>query len=111
MTEAEFLEAKRLRREARIVFDTQKDLVKADLDAAPVGKRIATRLSDDSRDIAAEAIDVASRHKAIVSVGALALTGLLLRKPLMAMAAAVFGVKQASEDEDAAADERADEAA
>lgn len=111
MTEAEFLQAKRLRKEARTVFDTQRELVKADLDAAPVGKRIATRLSDDSRDMAAEAIDLASRHKAIVSAGAVALTAFLLRKPLFALAAAVVGIERAGDDDDAEADEREDEAA
>lgn len=113
MTEAEFLQAKRLRKEARAVFDTQRELVKADLDAAPVGKRITTKLSDDGREMAAEAIDLASRHKAVVSAGAVALTAFLLRKPLFALAAAVLGIEQASDEDDADvdADEREDEVA
>lgn len=111
MTETEFLEAKRLRKEARIVFNTQRDLVKADLDAAPVGKRIATRLSEDSRDMANEVMDLASRHTTLFSAGAVALTAFLLRKPLLAFAASLVGIERAGDDDDSELSEREDEAA
>lgn len=90
MTEAEFLEAKRLRRAARNVFDTQRDLVKADLGAASLGKRIVSRIADDGRAIADEAVCQADRHKVAVSAGVLALTGWFLRKPIMEFAQTVL---------------------
>lgn len=90
MTEAEFLEAKRLRRAARDVFDTQRDLVKADLGAASLGKRIVSRIAEDGRTIADEALYQADRHKVAVSAGVLALTGWFLRKPIMEFAQTVF---------------------
>ncbi|AKM09790.1 hypothetical protein [Croceicoccus naphthovorans] len=101
MTESEVIEAKRLRRAARDVFDTQKDLVKADLDAASLGKRVATRLVEDGKYMAEEAADAASNHKVIATAGGLALTGWLLRKPLMAFAASVFGSGGDTPDEEA----------
>lgn len=90
MTEAEFLEAKRLRRAARNVFDTQRDLVKADLGAASLGKRIVSRIAEDGRAIADEAVYQADRHKVAVSAGVLALTGWFLRKPIMEFAQTVL---------------------
>lgn len=90
MTEAEFLEAKRLRRAARSVFDTQRDLVKADLGAASVGKRIVTRIAEDGRTIADEAIYHADSHKVAVSAGVLALTCWFLRKPIMEFAQSIL---------------------
>lgn len=84
MTETEVIEAKRLRRAARSVFDTQRDLVKADLGAASLGKRVASRIAEDGRFVAEEAVDTANRHKTGLAVGALALTAWFLRKPIMA---------------------------
>lgn len=106
MTEAEVIEAKRLRKTARDVFDTQKDLVRADLDAASLGKRVATRISEDARYLGEEAADVANRNKALTGIGALAVTALLFRKPLLAFAASIIGTEQA---EDADGEEREEE--
>ncbi|WP_066556435.1 hypothetical protein [Croceicoccus bisphenolivorans] len=98
MTEADVIEAKRLRRAARTVFETQRDLVKADLGAASLGKRVANRIAEDGRFIADEAADAASRHKVVLSAGALALTGWFLRKPIMAFAASIVGADVADEE-------------
>ncbi|MBS7670989.1 hypothetical protein [Croceicoccus gelatinilyticus] len=102
MTEAEVIEAKRLRNTARGVFDTQKDLVRADLDAASLGKRVATRISEDGRYLAEEAADAANRNKALTGLGALAVTALLFRKPLMAFAGSIFGSEQAEDESETA---------
>jgi len=113
MTETEVIEAKRLRRAARSVFDTQKDLVKADLGAASLGKRVASRIAEDGRSIAEEAADTASKHKPVVAAGALALTGWFLRKPILAFAASIFASENggeqtaAAEEVDAPANESA----
>ncbi len=77
MTEAEVIEARRLRGTARDVFETQREMVRADLNAAGVGKRIATRLVDDGKVIAEEAADAANTHRTLVTLGALGLTGLV----------------------------------
>lgn len=91
MSEEEFLEAKRLRRAAHEVFDTQKELVKADFDAASIGQRAVNRLVEDGRYLAEEAGEAANRHKVALSAGALALTGWFLRKPLIAFATSLLG--------------------
>lgn len=101
MTETDVIEAKRLRRAARSVFDTQKKLVQADLGAASLGKRVASRIAEDGRFVAEEAMETANRHKAGVTVGALALTGWFLRKPIMAFVAGLGG----SDEEDQPADD------
>jgi len=111
MTENEVSEAKRLRRAARKVFDTQRELVQSDLAAASMGKRVVSRLVDDGRAIAEEATETAQRHKPIVAAGALALTGWFLRKPLMAFAASRLGPGTAQESDDDLAGEGEREAA
>lgn len=98
MTEQEVLEAKRLRRAARKVFEAQKDLISADLGAAGIGKRVMTRIVDDGKLMAETAIDAADRHRSLVGAGVLALTGFFLRKPLMAFAATIMGGDQAEDD-------------
>ena len=52
MGEQDVLEAKRLRHAARQVFDTQREMVRADLDAAGVGKRVTTKLVTEGKTIA-----------------------------------------------------------
>ena len=104
MGEKDVLEAKRLRHAARQVFDTQREMVRADLDAAGVGKRVTTKLVSESKTIAEEAADVASSHRALVTIGALALTGWFLRGPIGAFAASLFS------DHDDEADEPVDTA-
>lgn len=98
MSEREVLEAKRLRHAARQVFDTQRQMIRADLDAAGVGKRVTTKLVSEGKTIAEEAADVASSHRALVTIGALGLTGWFLRGPITAFAASLFGLS-AVEDE------------
>lgn len=105
MTEAEVIEAKEIRRAARSVFDTQRDLVRADLGAASLGKRVANRLVEDGRFMAEEAAGAAERHKALAAAGALTVTGLLLRKPLMAFASSVLGLRLAEDEETEAEDQ------
>lgn len=97
MGEQDVLEAKRLRHAARQVFDTQREMVRADLDAAGVGKRVTTKLVTEGKTIAEEAADVASSHRALVTIGALGLTGWFLRGPIGAFAASLLGL---SGDED-----------
>jgi len=108
MTEAEVIEAKRLRNTARDVFDTQKDLVRADLDAASLGKRVATRISEDGRYLAEEAADAANRNKALTGLGALAVTALIFRKPLMAFAGSIFGAEKLEDAKETAANTKKD---
>lgn len=102
MTEHEVLEAKRLRRAARKVFDTQRDLIKADLGAAGLGSRVMSRIVDDGKMMAETAVETADRHRAVVGAGALALTGWFLRKPIVAFAASVLGLSEVEEQDDAA---------
>lgn len=99
MSEEEVLEAKRLRGAARSVFETQREMVRADLGAAGVGKRVATRLVDDGRMIAEEAADAASTHKTLLTLGALGLTGWFLRGPIMAFAGNLLGYGDEGDDE------------
>lgn len=98
MTEQEVIEAKRLRRAARKVFDTQRELISADLGAAGIGKRVMTRMVDDGKLMAETALDTADRHPALVGAGALALTGWFLRKPIMAFAATLMGAGGVAQD-------------
>ncbi|GGD66592.1 hypothetical protein [Croceicoccus mobilis] len=99
MSEEEVLEARRLRKAARNVFETQRDLIKSDLGAAGVGKRVATRLASDGRMLAEEAADAANTHRPIVAAGALAVTAWLLRGPIMAFADRVLGREEGEEEE------------
>lgn len=101
MSEEEVLEARRLRKAARNVFETQRDLIKSDLGAAGVGKRVATRLASDGRMLAEEAADAARSNRPIVAAGTLAVTAWLLRKPIMAFADRLLGHEQ-DEDTDQA---------
>lgn len=100
MTETDVIEARRLRNAARTVFDTQREMVRADLDAAGVGKRIATRLVDDGKVIAEEAADAANTHRTVVTLGALGLTGWFLRGPILAFVDHLVGRDDAEEDDD-----------
>ncbi len=100
MTEHEVLEAKRLRRAARKVFDTQRELISADLGAAGIGKRVMSRIVDDGKFMAETAIDTADRHRAVVGAGVLALTGWFLRKPIMAFATTMLGSEAVEEADD-----------
>lgn len=100
MTETDVIEARRLRNAARTVFDTQREMVRADLDAAGVGKRIATRLVDDGKVIAEEAADAANTHRTVVTLGALGLTGWFLRGPILAFVDHLVGRDDTGEDDD-----------
>ncbi|ARU15856.1 hypothetical protein [Croceicoccus marinus] len=100
MTETDVIEARRLRNAARTVFDTQREMVRADLDAAGVGKRIATRLVDDGKVIAEEAADAANTHRTVVTLGALGLTGWFLRGPILAFVDHIVGRDDTGEDDD-----------
>lgn len=108
MSEDDVLEARRLRSAARSVFETQRDMVRADLGAAGVGKRVATRLVADGKMIAEEAADAASSHRTLVTMGALGVTAWFLRGPLLAFADSLFGSGNDQEDghnaEEAASD-------
>lgn len=99
MTETDVIEARRLRGAARNVFETQREMVRADLNAAGVGKRVATRLVDDGKVIAEEAADAANTHRTIVTLGALGLTGWFLRGPILAFVDHLFGHDEAEEEE------------
>lgn len=99
MTESDVIEARRLRGAARTVFDTQREMVRADLNAAGVGKRVATRLIDDGKVIAEEAADAANTHRTLVTLGALGLTGWFLRGPILAFVDNLVGRDDADEDE------------
>lgn len=92
MTEAErrLVEARRLRNAARGVFDAQRNLVKQDLTASTIGKRIANRLADDGRAIVDAGSEAAKAHPPLVAGVVLAVTGWLLRKPLVALASGLF---------------------
>lgn len=94
MRETDVLEAKRLRRAARSVFETQRELVRADLGAASVGKRVAARLAEDGRFMAEEAADAANRHRTVLAAGVLAMTGWFLRKPLAAFAGSLLASEE-----------------
>lgn len=100
MTETDVIEARRLRGAARNVFETQRELVRADLNAAGVGKRIATRLVDDGKIIAEEAADAANTHRTVVTLGALGLTGWFLRGPILAFVDNLFGHGEAEQEDD-----------
>lgn len=99
MTETDVIEARRLRGAARNVFVTQREMVRADLNAAGVGKRVATRLVDDGKVIAEEAADAANTHRTLVTLGALGLTGWFLRGPILAFVDNLFGHDQPEEDD------------
>lgn len=99
MSEEEVLEAKRLRGAARSVFETQREMVRADLGAASVGKRVATRLVGDGKVMAEEAADAASTHKTLLTLGALGLTGWFLRGPILAFAGNLLGYGDEDGDE------------
>lgn len=100
MTETDVIEARRLRGTARNVFETQRELVRADLNAAGVGKRIATRLVDDGKIIAEEAADAANTHRTVVTLGALGLTGWFLRGPILAFVDNLLGHGEAEQEDD-----------
>lgn len=100
MSEEEVIEARRLRKAARKVFDTQKAMIQSDLGSAGVGKRVAGKLAQDGRIIAEEAAELAKNNRPVVAAGAVALTAWLLRKPLMALADRVFGGEEQEDVED-----------
>ncbi|RVQ69207.1 hypothetical protein EKN06_03130 [Croceicoccus ponticola] len=106
MTESDVIEAKRLRRAARTVFDTQRNMVKADLGAASVGKRVVNRIAEDGRMLADEAVDTAGRHKTVLTAGALVLTGWFLRKPIIALVTSIIGMGDNPDGEARPDDER-----
>lgn len=110
MSEEEVLEAKRLRGAARQVFDTQRDMIKADLGAAGVGKRVATKLAEDGKIIAEEAADAASAHRDLLAIGALGLTAWFLRGPILSFTGRMLGFGNESDEAMAEEDAELDEA-
>ncbi|WP_239805945.1 hypothetical protein [Croceicoccus hydrothermalis] len=102
VTESEVLEAKRLRGAAHTVFDTQKALVQADLDAAGVGTRIKNRLTEEGRHLSDKASETASEHPQAVKAGAAALVAWFVGRPVLgAMIGGIAGLFGfGSDDED-----------
>ena len=88
-SENAFIEARRVRTAMRRVFEAQRGLIKADLDTAGVGRRVAGRLVEDGRYLAGQAAENAGAHKTVVAAAALGLVGWFLRGPLIAFAASV----------------------
>ncbi|MDT0575112.1 hypothetical protein RM533_02800 [Croceicoccus sp. F390] len=98
VTEYEVLQAKTTRNAAHEIFRTQKDLVKADLDAAGIGERIKARVTDEGRHIVHEASDTASEHPQVFKIGAIALGALVLHKPVLGALGAILGIGHSDDD-------------
>ena len=96
---SEVVEARRLRSAAKAVFDTQKQMVRSDLDAAGVGKRVVSRIEDDGRRMLDTAHD-AAEERPVVAAGALMLTAWALSKPLASLWASIIGYEIVDDDDD-----------
>ncbi len=81
--EIDLVELRQVRDAAKASFDARMAMVKGDLAARGVGGRIADKLGDDARQLADEALDIASESKGIIAGTLAALTLWLLRNPII----------------------------
>ncbi|WP_374528617.1 hypothetical protein [Novosphingobium sp.] len=87
------------RKAARSLFDARISQVKADLEARPIGGRIADKAGEEAMNAANEALAVAKESKGIIAAMVAALALWFFRNPLIAFFAQHFS-PQAEVQED-----------
>jgi len=87
------------RNTARAAFEARKEALKADLEERGIAGRIVDEVSEQARELTAEAIDVVEHHPGVVGGTIAALAVWLFRNPLQALlATAIEAGKETLED-------------
>lgn len=85
----ELREDRALRDAAKETFDSNVAQVKADFEARGIGGRIADKATNDVKEVALQAVEIADQNRGIVAGTVAALAVWFARKPLRRFAASV----------------------